>query len=78
MGMNTSEKNTTMEPHSGIAANEGIIDTSKSIQVGIRGGLYTGSRYKMSPDLGFKVITATQCHKIGMNEIVRQIKRTCR
>lgn len=57
-----------------IAANEGIIDTSKSIQVGIRGGLYTEADTKMSHDLGFKVITATQCHKIGMNEIVRQIK----
>lgn len=42
--------------------------------MGIRGGLYTEADTKMSPDLGFKVITATQCHKIGMNEIVRQIK----
>lgn len=57
-----------------IAANEKIIDTSKSIQVGMRGGLYTEADTKMSPDLGFKVLTATQCHKMGMEEVVNQIK----
>lgn len=56
------------------AANEKIIDTSKSIQVGIRGGLYTSDDTKMSPDLGFKVLTAVECHKIGTEEIIRQIK----
>ncbi len=57
-----------------IAANEKIIDTSKSIQIGIRGGLYTEADTKMSPDLGFKVLTAPECHKMGNEEIIRQIK----
>ncbi len=56
------------------AANEKIIDTSKSIQVGLRGGLYTKEDTKMSPDLGFQVLTAVDCHKMGNEEIIRQIK----
>lgn len=57
-----------------MAANEGIIDTSKSIQVGIRGGLYNKTDTDMSPDLGFKVLTATACHKMGMEAVVTEIK----
>lgn len=56
------------------AANEKIIDTSKSIQVGLRGGLYTKEDTKMSPNLGFQVLTAVDCHKMGNEEIIRQIK----
>ena len=56
------------------AADEGLIDTSKSIQVGMRGGLYTNADTKMSEKLGFKVITANECHKMTMEEIVEQIK----
>lgn len=57
-----------------IAANEKIIDTSHSIQVGIRGGLYTKEDTQMSPDLGFEVLTAPECHKMGMEEVVHRIK----
>lgn len=56
------------------AANEKIIDTSKSIQIGLRGGLYTKEDTKMSPNLGFQVLTAVDCHKMGNEEIIRQIK----
>lgn len=56
------------------AAKEHLIDTSKSIQVGIRGGLYTPADVQMSPDLGFQVLTAVECHKMGTEEIIRQIK----
>ena len=56
------------------AANEGLINTSKSIQVGIRGGLYQSSDVKMSPELGFQVLTAVECHKLGPEKIIQQIK----
>jgi agmatinase len=56
-----------------IAANEKIIEPSKSIQIGLRGGLYTKSDIKMSPNLGFEVIRAVECHKIGTEEIVQRI-----
>ena len=56
------------------AANEKIIDTSKSIQIGLRGGLYTKEDTQMSPDLGFQVLTAVECHKIGNEKIIQQIK----
>ena len=56
------------------AANEGLIDTSHSIQIGMRGNLYTKEDTKMSPDLGFEVIRGAECHKIGNEEIIRRIK----
>ncbi len=57
-----------------LAANEKIIDTSHSVQVGIRGGLYTREDTQMSPDLGFYVLTAPECHKMGMEEVICRIK----
>lgn len=57
-----------------IAADEKIIDTSHSIQVGIRGGLYTKEDTQMSLNLGFEVLTAPECHKMGMEEVIHRIK----
>lgn len=57
------------------AADEGLIDTSRSIQIGMRGGLYNNEDAKMSKALGFKVITANECHKMTMSEIVNEIKK---
>ena len=56
------------------AAKEGLVDTSKSIQVGIREGLYGIDDTKNSSDLGYKSLTAVECHKMGMEEIIRQIR----
>ena len=38
----------------------------------MRGGLYTNADTKMSEKLGFKVITANECHKMTMEEIVAE------
>jgi len=56
-----------------IAAEEGDIDTSHSIQVGLRGGLYTKKDIYMSPDLGFEVLRGVECHKIGTEETIKRI-----
>lgn len=57
------------------AAKEGLVDTSKSIQVGIREGLYGPEDIEHSSGLGYEAITAVECHKMSSEEIVAQIKR---
>ena len=56
------------------AAKEGLVDTSKSIQVGIREGLYGPEDLTNSTDLGYKVLKADECHKMSMEQIVEIIK----
>ncbi|MEG0050807.1 MAG: agmatinase [Terrisporobacter sp.] len=56
------------------AAKEGLVDTSKSIQVGIREGLYGEEDNENSKGLGYDVIKAVECHKMTTEEIVNRIK----
>jgi agmatinase len=56
------------------AAKEGLVDPSRSIQVGIREGLYGPEDLNNSPDLGYKVLKADVCHKMKMEDIVAEIK----
>jgi len=56
------------------AIEEGIIDASHSIQVGIRGSLYYPDDLKEAEDLGFKVITANDMRELGLAEVGRQIR----
>ncbi len=56
------------------AAEEGIIDTRHSVQVGIR-GVFGAGTIRESEDLGFRVVTAKQIHEHGTDaatEIIRQ------
>ncbi|MBK5246718.1 MAG: agmatinase, partial [Peptostreptococcaceae bacterium] len=55
------------------AIKEGLIDTEHSIQVGMRGNLYTPNALKDSEDLGLQVITAREMHQIGMDETSKRI-----
>lgn len=55
------------------AAKEGLVDTSHSIQVGIREGLYGPEDLTNSTDLGYAVIKADEAHKMGMEAVVKQI-----
>lgn len=56
------------------AAKEGLLDNEKCVQVGIRGELYDKSDLNNSPSLGFSVIRAEECHRIGMQAIVERVK----
>ncbi len=58
------------------AAKEGCIDGSHSIQVGIRGGLYSKEGTQTSKDLGMTVLPAVTCHKMTTEEIIAKIKET--
>ena len=53
---------------------EGLVDTSKSIQVGIREGLYGPEDLTNSTDLGYQVLRADECHKMGMEAVLKAIR----
>ncbi|MGI6767136.1 MAG: agmatinase [Lentihominibacter sp.] len=55
------------------ACEEGLIDTSHSIQVGIRGSQYGPEDIQGSKDLGFEVITAHELHEIGIKKGIERI-----
>lgn len=56
------------------AAKEGLVDATKSIQVGIREGLYGPEDLDNSPNLGYNVIHAAEAHKMGMEAVIAKIK----
>lgn len=57
------------------AVEENIVDTSKSIQIGMRGSLYGPEDIKNAEDLGYKVITAQTLKgmtAIQLGEIIKE------
>lgn len=56
------------------AVEEGLIDPSHSIQVGLRGSLYGEEDFVLPETLGLEMIAAPEAHAIGVQEIVRRIK----
>jgi len=56
------------------ALEESLIDVEHSIQIGMRGTFYSREDLTGSEALGFKVITTFDIRKIGIPEVVRQIK----
>lgn len=55
------------------AAKEGLVDTTHSIQIGIREGLYGIEDTRNSSDLGYQSISATQMHHMTCDEIVQKV-----
>ena len=56
------------------ALEEGLIDPSKSSQIGLRGPLYDKSDSKMSEKAGLMAITGPELHRIGTTEAISRIK----
>ena len=56
------------------AVEEGLLEIDKSIQVGMRGSIYSDKHLEIPKDLGFEVITTNEIRKIGLEELVRRIK----
>lgn len=56
------------------ALEEGLIDPSTSIQIGMRGSLYDPDDFKIAADLGFKVIPGYELHKMSAEELGKIIK----
>lgn len=53
---------------------EGWIDSSTSIQVGMRGSLFDRQDIQQSIDLGYELITTDQMLELGMDEVARRIR----
>ncbi|MGN1318460.1 MAG: agmatinase, partial [Lachnospirales bacterium] len=56
------------------AAIEGLVDTSSSIHIGIREGLYSGEDAKHSDELGYQCINAHIMHEMKNSEVIEAIK----
>jgi agmatinase len=56
------------------AVEEGLIDTTHSIQVGMRGSLYGREDLQTARDLGFVVIPMTELRRCGIEDVVAQIR----
>jgi agmatinase len=55
------------------AVEEGLIDVRHSIQIGMRGPLYSASDINDARQLGFEVIPMKEVRKIGYLEVLRRI-----
>lgn len=55
------------------ALEEGLIDASHSIQVGMRGSLYDPDEHKMAAELGMKLIPAHKVREMGLKALVQEI-----
>lgn len=55
------------------AMEEGLIDPSHSIQIGMRGSLYDPDDFKIAAELGFKVIPGDELHKMTPKELAEEI-----
>ncbi len=56
------------------ALEEGLIDASHSIQVGMRGSLYDPNEHKMAAELGMLLIPGHKVHEMGIPDIIKMIK----
>ena len=57
------------------ALEEGLIDPSTSIQLGMRGSLYDPDDFKIAADLGFKVLPAHIMREMGLPAVIDAIQQ---
>ena len=57
------------------AYEEGLIDTSRSVQVGMRGSIYDPDEFKLAASLGFTLIPTHRVREIGLSAVVDEIRR---
>ncbi|MDN5787937.1 agmatinase [Pseudorhodobacter sp.] len=55
------------------AVEEGLIDPSRSIQIGLRGSLFQPTDVSQSEDLGYRVITCDEMFDLGLREVARLV-----
>lgn len=56
------------------ALEEGLLDPSHSIQIGMRGSLYDPNEHKMASELGMKLIPAHKVREMGFDALVQEIQ----
>ncbi len=57
------------------ASEEGLLDRSGCLHIGIRGPLYTGSDLTQDSELGFQVISAPDVDQLGVPGLVERIRQ---
>src|SRR5437763_13244825 len=55
------------------AYEEGLIDTARSSQIGLRGPVYDEGDVQMTEEAGFQLISGREMHEIGMVETNRRV-----
>lgn len=56
------------------AVEEGLLDVSRSIQVGIRGSLYGPEDSSITEELGLGLITGPAMHRLGVPAVIERIR----
>lgn len=56
------------------AIEEGLIDPSHSVQIGMRGSLYDPDEHKMAAELGMLLIPAHKVRAMGFEELLRTVE----
>ena len=56
------------------ALEEGLLDPSRSSQIGLRGPLYAPADIQQSRDFGFLVFTADEMREVGLKEVITVVK----
>ncbi len=57
------------------AIEEGLLDLSRSTQIGLRGSVYDANDIPLSRELGFQLITAVELHQMGIPAALDLIRR---
>ena len=57
------------------AIEEGILDPKRTIQIGIRGGIYTRSDYQWGLDQGIRVVFIEEYNELGVQGVIEEIQR---
>ena len=57
------------------AAEENLVDTSRSIQIGIRGGRAGPEYYQQSRDMGYEVISMHEFEQLGVEAVLERIRK---
>lgn len=58
-----------------IAVDEGLIDPTKTIQIGIRGSVTDRDMWKFSYDNGMRVIQVEEFYQLGIKAVIEEIKQ---
>ena len=56
------------------AVEEGLLDTARSSQIGLRGSLYEPADIQLSHDFGFQVFTANDVRRVGLDGVIAAVK----
>jgi guanidinopropionase len=58
-----------------LANDEGLIDPTRTVQIGIRGAQNTDEGWRYSLDAGFRVIFMEEFSDLGVNAVVEEVRR---